>query len=252
VADKAKRGSSGGTARKEKLSPERRSEIAKGAAKRRWETKRKAQLEEATNVAVAVIQKIEKELTNEQQEKHCPACMNGESLEEGEGTHILATVEHPVVLPAVFQDAEASVALPENPATPQKPHKPTPAEKGKKRASKDKPVSKVYGQALAIAEKEYAETAEELAYHDEMAARLTAKLPRLLQTIRALGGTIDPQNQQLPNTAYNPPYTPPQLPQPYPEYQQPAPVMPVVSPVHTMKSGGAGVAMGVPDAWMEG
>jgi hypothetical protein len=53
-------------------------------------------------------------------------------------------------------------------------------------------VSKIYGKALSVAEKEYDEAREELAFHDEMAARLTAKMPRLIQTIRALGGTIDP------------------------------------------------------------
>src|SRR5580698_4273917 len=273
MSENAKRGANGGVARKAKLSPERRREIAQEAAKKRWEKKgngasiqtiataKTVEIGPTTietffeQPAAPVIGTLSEAALEDTCPKHCPACLNGQSLEEGEGTHILATVEHPVMLPAGFEDAEQAVVVPAAPVPPQKPHKPTPAEKGRKRASKDKPVSKVYGQALAIAEREYAETVEELAYHDEMAARLKAKLPRLVQTIKALGGTIDPQlemqPQNYPNAAYIPnggvpymPSTPPQLPPQYPEYAQPQATAPVVAQVRPMRSGGAGVAMG--------
>lgn len=58
---------------------------------------------------------------------------------------------------------------------------------------KDKPVPKAYGQALATAEKELGQSLRDLAFHDEMSAKLKAKLPWLIQTIKALGGTINPE-----------------------------------------------------------
>ena len=237
-----KKGASGGAARAKKLSPEERKSIASEAAKRRWAEVKRKKAEAVTEAAPPESPEPAPEDTGP---KHCPACMNGQSLEEGEGTHILATVEHPVVLPAAFQDADESVAA----ATPvARSTKLTPAEKGRKRAAKQRAVPKVYGQALATAEKDYAQAAEELAYHEEMAARLKSKLPRLIQTIRALGGTIDPQAEQAyPNPAYNPnggvpymPSQPPQLPPRYPEYAQPQPVTAVVEMPKPMRSGGAG------------
>jgi hypothetical protein len=80
------------------------------------------------------------------------------------------------------------------------PAEPTPAEKGRMRALKEKPVSKVYGKALEIANKDYEEAAEALAYHEEMVARLTSKMPRLIKTIRALGGTIETESMPLQST----------------------------------------------------
>ena len=235
----SKRGSNGGTARAEKLTKEQRSEIAKDAAKKRW-----AKQDTIESIDVA-LQKDGIVPSNEAEEgsKHCPACLNGESLEESEGTHILATVEHPVVLPAAFQDADASVALPEAPAPP--PTKP-------KRQSK--PMPKEFKTASSYAERRLPVAIKEKADHVGAVARLDAEINDLVRVIKALGGTVE----QQPNTAYNPPYQPPQLPQlppVYPEYAQPQSVLPIVTPPKPMHAGGAGVAQGmleVPTHWYEG
>ena len=238
-----KRGSNGGVARAANLPKEKRTSIASEAAKKRWaEVRRVKELPYLSNATVLepLIELPELEVvpitkpsippsppppvyapptTQEPpEEKHCPVCMIGQSLSKGEGTHVLDTVEHPATLPTPLEDPDTSVDLP---LLPQKPHKPTPAERGRSRASKEKPVAKVYKQALMIAEKEYAETVEELVYHEEMAARKKSNLPRIIQTIKALGGTIDPQAiepQNYPNPSYNPysgvPHIPLHFPQP--------------------------------------
>ena len=56
---------------------------------------------------------------------------------------------------------------------------------------------KVFGIALIAAEKSYAKSLEELAYHENMVAILRARIPSLERTISAL------QNQQNP-TSYTP------------------------------------------------
>ena len=84
------RGANGGNARAEKLTKEQRSEIAKQAAAKRWAKK----VETAPNVEPFADVPVSEPTSP--QEYHCPACSMGQSLEKGEGTHILATVEHPV------------------------------------------------------------------------------------------------------------------------------------------------------------
>ena len=227
-----KRGSNGGNARKEKLSKDRRREIAQEAAKKRWAKKKETPVvveyayvnqgtgekTEPSPIPVPFIYKEDPksnpesfgETESTQEPKHCPACLNGQNIEKGEGTHLLLTVEHPYDPgPSVSQLTRIN-------------NSPSPAEKGRKRASKEKPVSKVYGKALSVAEKEYEEAVEELVFHDEMAARLKAKMPRLIQTIRVLGGTIDPQVETAefnrfnhvsgPQSSVNFGYTPSQQP----------------------------------------
>jgi len=61
--------------------------------------------------------------------------------------------------------------------------------------------SKVFGIALTAAEKSYAKSLEELAYHENMVAILKARIPSLERTIAAL------QNQQNP-TAFAPQSSP--------------------------------------------
>ena len=256
MSDEVKRGSNGGAARKEKLSPERRREIAQAAAKKRWG-------KVAERSAKEVIIKLESANHNDptsdanqghgepfgeseenQLPKHCPACLAGESLEEGEGTHILATVEHPVTLPAAFQDAEATVILPAPPVPPQKPPK-----------RQSKPMPKELKTASSYAEKRLPQAIKEKADLLVEVARREAEIQELTRVIQALGGQSPvgiPSGPTYPNPAYQTPQQPYQLPAPYPEYNQPAPVVPVVTPMKPMKAGGAGVAMGIPDAWLEG
>jgi hypothetical protein len=249
----SKRGSNGGNARKEKLSSERRSEIAKEAAQRRWAKKK----EDKTNVInenepVPYVYPESKTETHKELGpgiKHCPACLAGECLEEGEGTHILATVEHPVEIPVAFRDAEDSVSVSAPSVVPQK----TP-----KRITKQMP--KELKTASSYAEKRLPQAIKEKADLLVEVAKREAEIQELTRVIQALGGhnpvgVPTASNPIYPIPQYQPPaYTPPQLPAPYPEYQQPAPVMPVVTPPKPMKAGGAGIASGmlsVPNHWYE-
>jgi hypothetical protein len=174
MSEPAKRGSNGGNARAAKLTKEQRSDIAKKAAQKRW-GKLKEESEPQTPR---------------------PSIINETPLYPVPNALIYAGEIKPT--------PEPIPATPERSIPTRMPSTPTPAERGRRRASKDKPVSKVYRQALSTAEKEYAETVEELSYHDEMAARLKSKLPRLIQTIRALGGTIDPQAELLQSRQMQP------------------------------------------------
>jgi hypothetical protein len=261
MTEETKRGSNGGTARAAKLSKDKRSAIAKAAAVKRW-AKKDVPLDEIKNLPEGgVITGVtissggpytESKVTVDVQSspdpsepKHCPACLNGQSLEEGEGTHILATVEHPITLPAAFQEAEASVTI----ATPP----PVSAKPSKRQA---KPMPKEFKSASSYAEKRLPQAIKEKSEAVAIVAAREAEINDLMRVIKALGGAVEPQTAHgYPNTSYNPPYTPPQLPPPYPEYQQPAPVMPVVTPPKPMAAGGAGVAAGmleVPSHWYEG
>lgn len=178
MADNAKRGASGGNARAAKLSKEERSAIAKQAAQRRWSNNKSESVTDGVKIPDSVIPV---DLTTVP-DSYSSATTSG----------AITTVPQESIAESLPYTTPI-IPSPEPPKSPQKPSEPTPAEKGRRRASKEKPVSKVYRQALSIAEKEYSETVEELAFHDEMAARMKSRLPRLIQTIRALGGTIDPQ-----------------------------------------------------------
>ena len=242
------RGSNGGNARKEKLSPERRKEIAKEAAKKRWDAKRKADTEkDSVTTQIFYVNTTTGEtsepspktelapIPDAPEEKHCPACLAGESLEEGEGTHILGTVEHPVTLPAAFADAETTVAVSEtHPAPPKHPKrqaKPMPAELKKASSYAEKRLPK------AIQEK--ADLAVELAKRE-------TEIQELVRVLQALGGQV-PVGVPPVRMPYQS-----QLPPPYPEYQNPtvpfqAPVqgatpIDIPAPPRPMRGGRAGVA----------
>jgi hypothetical protein len=174
-------------------------------------------------------------------EKHCPACLNGESLEEGEGTHVLLTVEHPYDPPEIFKDADVSVVAP--PPKPVKTH--------------TRPMAKELRLASSFAEKNLPKKIAEKAKLLGELARCEAEIQEYVRVIQALKGQAP---VGMPNGSYQLPYAPqmppqPQLPPMYAEYQQPAPQMPIVAPVKLMQAGGAGVAAGmleVPNHWYEG
>ena len=233
MTEEAKRGSNGGNARNVKLSPERRREIAQAAAKKRWEKKKEIpQDPNITAVDTNALRDagilVATTTTDEPQEKHCPACLAGESLEEGEGTHILATVEHPVTLPVAFQDAEASVVVPEPPPAHQKPAK---------RVSK--PMPKELKTASSYAEKRLPQAIKEKADLLVEVARREAEIQELTRVIQALGGQAPVGIPSGPMASYPPAPQPYALPDPYPEYTQTAPVAPVVTPPRGMRAGGA-------------
>jgi hypothetical protein len=78
--------------------------------------------------------------------------------------------------------------------------------KGKKKPKKSAPLQpKVFGIALATAERECAKAIEDLVYHENMVAVLGARIPTLLHTITALKNQRNPlpvtQAQMRPVTS---------------------------------------------------
>ena len=77
---------------------------------------------------------------------------------------------------------------------------PAPQEKQEPpRKIKAPPVPKVFGQALAAAEKQYVSDLQDLAYHEQMVAIIRARIPSTVQTIRALGGIVNPETTAAAN-----------------------------------------------------
>jgi len=233
-----KRGSKGGIARKNNLSKEQRSAIAKLAAQKRWSKKDVPVAEVQTLPDPKVITGVtitsngtESVVTvdvESSDEKHCPACLAGQSLEEGEGIHILATVEHPVTLPAAFADAETVLSAPVPPAAPQKP---------KRQA---KPMPKEFKSASSYAEKRLPQAIKEKSDHVGAVARLDAEINDLVRVIKALGGNVE-----VAQPAYIPPAAPlhsdPRYtPQPYQPVIQGATPIEIPSAPKPMRVGGAG------------
>lgn len=88
---------------------------------------------------------------------HCPACVSGQSLEKGEGTHLLLTIEHPY-----------------DPHVPEIPREPLP---------------KSFGKALEFAEKELSTLIKKKQDAIDVIVAADRKIPQLIDVIKALGGT---------------------------------------------------------------
>jgi hypothetical protein len=215
IENSAVRGSSGGKKRAESLSKEERSAIASAAAKARWAKKKKSIVAiEISNgglgeetIATAVLGDGSEisllPIVSDPEEKHCPACLAGESLEEGEGEHILGTVEHPVTLPAAFADAETTVAVPEPPTTPPKHPK-----------RQAKPMPAELKKASSYAERRLPKAVQEKADLIVELAKRETEIQELVRVLQALGGQV-PAGIPPQRASYQP-----QLPPQYPEYQQ--------------------------------
>ena len=182
------RGSNGGKKRAEKLSKEQRSAIAKDAAKRRWsKIKKQPKIDTAPPVNIVPDEVNYSELSSaptiapipeppeEVGPKHCPACFAGQSLEEG--THILATIEHPL---------QALNHFPSVVELPKQPEPLIPLQTPRKRQAK--PIPKAFKGASSYAEKRLAEALKERAEYMGRVAALNAEIPSLVSVIRALGG----------------------------------------------------------------
>jgi len=166
MTKETKRGSSGGTARAEKLTTEQRKAIASAAATARWDKIRKAKQEASNPVAV------------EASPEPIPAA---------------PVTPEPTTILQTFQAKRT-------------------APKKRKGGIPERKTPKVYGQALAAANRDYVESTEELTYHEEKIAILKARIPRLVETIRSLGGTINPSAPPQPHQYRSQPqesYTPP-------------------------------------------
>jgi hypothetical protein len=187
----SKRGSRGGNARKDKLSPERRSEIAKDAAKKRWGKK-----EEPT-----AMDCVPEELK--------PFTIHAE---------IIPPQQAYVVIPSQTPPLPQSAPMPyiPPPAAPAPPAAPLPPKK-----RQTKPMPKAFKGASSYAEKRLAEALKERAESMNKVAMLNAEIPSLVQIIRALGMTPNMNGFQdfsapIPNMmpSYQPPqYLPPQIDQ---------------------------------------
>jgi len=190
--------------------------------------KRKAKKEvvpEPETVSESVVEPVES--LSESGEKHCPACMMGQSLEEGEGTHILATVEHPVVLPEAFKEAEASVVVSESPQRPVK--------------VKTRRLPKELKSASSYAEKRLPKAVQEKADLLIELQKREIEIQELTRVIQAIKGQVPvgvPMNSAptYPFPSYQPTYNTPQTP---PQANGVGPV-PVLTPPKPMRAGGAG------------
>lgn len=145
--------------------------------------------------------------------KRCPACLAGQSLEKGEGTHVIGTSEHPIhPTPTPSEPPPIFIPPPTIQTLPDK------AQKASKRQAK--PIPKEFKSASSYAERRLPQAIKEKSDHVGSVARLDAEINDLVRVIRALGGNVDPQAvqpQNYPNPVYNPnagaPYMP-QFPQP--------------------------------------
>lgn len=210
MTDSAKRGASGGNARKEKLSPERRSEIAKEAAQKRWA-------------------KTDDKITSVIVTSGGPGAKTNFTAVSSNGH------EKEIILPASLTN-EASTTH-----TERLPEPPTTLVSPKKRQSK--PMPKAFKGASSYAEKRLAEAIRERSEYMGRVAALNAEIPSLVSVIRALGGTPNvngagmmayppmDNNYQAP-VGYYPgaaPYTPLPAPQ-QPVVENPYPNAPNIDP----------------------
>ena len=177
----SKRGQNGGNARKEKLSPERRKEIGKLAAAKRWAKKSEPSslTEQELKVGIAQI---------------------SDRLKE-------------VLVSAAAQIAPQAAPVPQ----PTPIYIPPPPEPPKAVQKRRKPMVKEFGKAHSYAEKRLAEALKERAEAMGKVAMLNAEIPSLVQIIKALGMTPNMSGFQdftapIPNmNPYQiPPYQQPQ------------------------------------------
>lgn len=182
MAEPSARGSNGGKARKEKLSPERRKEIAQEAAKKRWANKR-----EEGKIPVS----------SEEKNQELDTVSAGE-----EEKHILAMEDNVVTVPIAIQEADTTVAAPAPPAPSPKPSK----RQAKPMPREFKTASSYAEKRLLQAVKEKADHVGEIEKHTNAIRKLDTEISELVPIIRALGGKIDtqagPQQQFNPNPSY--------------------------------------------------
>ena len=190
MSEETKRGSNGGAARAAKLSKEKRSAIAKDAAKKRWGKKK--EVTEKTNTSSngiaetfndAPIPMPPPTTPESPKEFHCPSCIGGNPLEHG--LHIAGTIEHPFTpVPAQIVDSPP-VFVEAAPAPIQKPVKRQP-----------RPMPKEFKTASSYAERRLPLAIKEKSEHVGAVAKLDAEINDLVRVIKALGGTVDAQAQQ--------------------------------------------------------
>lgn len=206
LSEEIKRGSQGGNARKAKLSTERRSEIARDAAQRRWEKQKKEKPlidQEITKEVDYIAAGIKKQLDNILQENEMKVDADVLVSNPPRTSPVLIS-GHTINSPFIYNE-EMKHPL-DHPVAPPQPLK-----------RKTKPIPKAFKGASSYAEKRLAEAIRERAESMGRVAALNAEIPSLVQIIRALGMTPNMNGfqdftAQIPNTmpAYQQPqYQPP-------------------------------------------
>ena len=210
MTEPSNRGSSGGTARKEKLSPERRSEIAKAAASKRWAKKDSPQ---PVNGALH-----EDGIHAENMGLEPTVYPTYGGIERGS----MPIVEKNINPPSVpFQAIPVTI----NPAvlspTPVQP----PPEPTKAVQKRRKPMVKEFGKAYSRAEKLLEEALKKRSDAVKIIIACNEDIPMYVNVIKSLGGTVDPQamrsvdirslngNGAIPNMTYQQPQYQPQAEQ---------------------------------------
>lgn len=159
----SKRGSRGGNARKEKLSPERRSEIAKQAAAKRWGNKDTVSLPE-DHIEISYVNST-----------------TGETSSPSPEPLVINESPNPIPVPFIYKEEP----------------KPQPIPVPQPRKTRPKQMPKAFKGASSYAEKRLAEAIKERAEYMGRVAALNAEIPSLVQVIRALGtSTIPPEALQ--------------------------------------------------------
>ena len=207
MTEPSKRGSSGGTARKEKLSPERRSEIAKAAASKRWAKKDEPKPlidPEITKEVDYLAAGIKKSIVGILHENGLHT--DDEILVAKPPSNAPILISGPTMAVPFIYKEEQQLPSPEPPKPPK---------------IRRKPMVKEFGKAHSYAEKRLAEAIKERAEAMGKVAMLNAEIPSLVQIIRALGMTPNMNGFQdftapIPNMAptyQQPAYQPPQVEQ---------------------------------------
>jgi hypothetical protein len=168
------RGSNGGNARKEKLTPEQRSAIAQLAAQRRWGKKK----EELASIEYSYVNSKTGETSAPSPE---PMVINESSNPISEPSKVITGV---TILSGNLEGQSTvsfEVASSPKPISPPQPKKARP-----------KQMPKAFKGASSYAEKRLAEAIKERAEYMGRVAALNAEIPSLVSVIRALGTSVIP------------------------------------------------------------
>jgi hypothetical protein len=227
VTTETRRGSSGGNARAQKLSKEERSAIAKAAAAKRW-SKKDVPIDEMKDLPKDAI------ITGITILNGKPVTVDIEAISDQAGNAFtLANGLHDPKVTTTIITVPPSITASVSEPIIALPYPPKPAPKRKK------PMAKEFGKAHSYAEKRLTEAIKERHELNGRLAAVNAEIPSLVQIIRALGGTVDPQYNQIPsypmqngnpyqfptpayNTAPMPQAMAPQMPQMPPDGIDPA------------------------------
>jgi hypothetical protein len=179
MTEQNKRGSNGGAARKAKLSPERRREIAKQAAAKRWAKKDEPkplidpEITKEVDYLAAGIKKSIVDILHE----------NGLRTDDE-----ILVAKPPSNAPLLISGPTMTV-----PFIYREEPKPTPPEPPKAVQKRRKPMVKEFGKAYSRAEKLLEEALKKRSEAVKIIIACNEDIPMYVNVIKSLGGTVDPQ-----------------------------------------------------------